>query len=86
MHTFGHCSVELCILRNNQYVLWEDSKDKGKKIKLSGINIDQTSSRLHKTVTDNDYDYFQFTKEDYHYIFIFASGITITFLIIHFQF
>ena len=42
----------------------------------------QTSSRLHKTVIDYDYDYFQFMKDDYNYIFTFARWITIT--IIHF--
>ena len=42
--------------------------------------VGQTSSRLHKTVIN--YNYFQFMKDDY--IFIFARGITITLLIIHF--
>ena len=46
------------------------------------IASNQTSSRLHKTVID--YDYFQFMKDDYDYIFIFARGITITRLISHF--
>ena len=36
----------------------------------------QTLNLLHKTVID--YDYFQFMKEDYDYVFVFASGITIT--------
>ena len=40
------------------------------------LGCNQTLSRLHKTAID--YDYFQFMKEDYDYIFIFASGITIT--------
>ena len=42
----------------------------------------QTSSRLRKTVID--YDYLQFMKDDYDYIFTFARGITITIMIIHF--
>ena len=44
----------------------------------------QTSSRLHKTVIDYYYDYFQFMKDDYHYTVIFASGSTTTILTIHF--
>ena len=38
------------------------------------VVLDQTSSQLHKTVID--YDHFQFMKEAYDYIFIFASRIT----------
>ena len=42
----------------------------------------QTSSRLHKIVTD--YDYFQFKKDDYDYISIFERVIMITLPINHF--
>ena len=46
-------------------------------------NLHQCSSRLHKNVISYDWDYFQFMKEVYKYVFIFLSEITITFLITH---
>ena len=48
------------------------------------FTADQTSSQLHKTVIDYDYDYFQFMKDDYDYTVIFARGSTITILTIYF--